>query len=268
MDLYYKFVEVTGILYTRVFQGGFFFLDLWSINHMWSGFMIYLIATALHIKRPLLIIPACLIGYEIFEILLTYFAINVFIPEIIKDQFTDVFVGFAGSCAGFYLVSNYNHLRLRYQAGVQGVFLFFVSMSFAFLWMVFSRTSVCSEGSFVTLLNLIIFFLWLSQAYTTIVVFRKYGLLVNIKPWLIFILTFVVTTLLNFGLITLSDNSMVLKPDVFITWIYSIEIKIAISPFLPFLLLAAHGAFVKLIAKSVAGFSSDRLICRSDFSGS
>jgi hypothetical protein len=259
MDLYNNFIDATSILYTRVCHGGFFYLDLWSVNHLWSGFMLYLIAAALNIRRPLLIIATCLIGYEIFEILLTYIACNIFIPEIIKDQFTDVFIGFSGSCAGLAIVSNYNQMINRYSVVVHKAAIFFISMSFAFLWLVFSHSSVCLEVNYASLLNVVIFFLWLAQAYTTIVVAGRYGLLKTIRPWLIFILSFIVTIFLNYGIIAHSDIAAALKPNAFITWIYSIRIKMMFIPFLPILLSAAHTAFVKLMEKSSEGFSSYHL---------
>lgn len=266
MDLYNKFIETTCILYTRVFQGGFFFLDLWSINHMWSGFVLYLIITAIHIKRPLLIILVCQFGYEIFEIGLTYLACNIFIPEIIKDQFTDIFIGFAGSCIGLLAVSNYDHLKNNYPQIIDIALVFFISMSFSFLWLVLSSNSVCSEGSYIAIRNLAIFFIWLAQFYNTISIFRKQGLFKSIKPWIIYISTFLFAVLLNFQLIILSDTAMILKWDIFFTWINSIRTKIILTPILPLILTSAHFTFVKLFSKSISSFTTDRLLFRNDFS--
>lgn len=265
MDLYYRFIEATSILYSKVFVSRFFFFDLWSINHMWSGFMLFLILSALRIKRPFLVILICLIGYEVFEISLTWFACNIFIPEIIKDQFTDIFIGFSGSCIGFLLLSNYDYLIMRYPLVVQRAFIFFISMSFSFLWLVFSHESVCSEGHSYIEINLMIFFLWLSQAYLTIVVFMKDGLFNSIRPWFIFVLTFIASTFLNFCLISLS-NKFALKPETLINWLYSIQLKLILSPLLPFLLMAVHAAFMKLVAKSLTGYSTVRLSCRNEYS--
>jgi hypothetical protein len=250
MDLYHSFIEATGILYTKVFVGRFFFFDLWSINHMWTGFMLFLILSSLMFKRPLAVIAICLFGYEVFEILLTYFATNIFIPEIIKDQFTDIFIGLTGSIIGFLLIFNYAYLNDRFHQLMQNVFIFFISMSFAFLWLVFSRVSV----SDLTSLNLIIFFLWLAQAFITIVTFREYGLWRSIRPWAIFILTFILATILNFFLLSLP-----LLSDHLILWLGSIWIKLILFPLLPILLLAAHEAFIRLVSKAQKGFSNTRL---------
>jgi len=132
MDLYHRFIEATSILYTKVFVGRFFFFDLWSINHMWTGFMLYLILSGLRIKKPFTVILVCLFGYEVFEISLTWFATSIFIPEIIKDQVTDIFIGLTGSFVGFLFLSNYDFLINRFHLVVQNVFIFFISMSFSF----------------------------------------------------------------------------------------------------------------------------------------
>jgi hypothetical protein len=258
MDLYHSFIEATGILYIKVFVGRFFFFDLWSINHMWTGFMLFLILSALRVKKPLSIIVICLLGYEVFEILLTYFATNIFIPEIIKDQFTDIFIGLTGSVIGFLFISNYDNLSRRYCFVVQNAIIFFISMSFSFLWLVFSHVSVSLKGYACVGINLTIFFLWLSQAFITIVSFRKYGLMKRLRPWIVFIVTFSLATLLNFCLISLPSFSE-LKPNVLFSWLSSIRIKLIFFPLLPFLLLAAHKAFNQLVLKAQRGYSKARL---------
>lgn len=265
MDLYHRFIESTSILYTKIFVGRFFFFDLWSINHMWTGFMLYLILSVLRIKKPFTVILVCLFGYEVFEISLTYFATSIFIPEIIKDQVTDIFIGLTGSFAGYIFLSNYDFLISRFQIVVKNAFIFFVSMSFTFLWLVFSRESVCLDGTSCTGINLIIFFLWLTQSFITIAVFRKSGLLKSIRPWGIFVVTFILATVLNFCLVSLPKMS-VLKPDNLIYWLSSTRIKLILFPLLPFLLLTAHEAFIKLVSKARKGYYNARLNLIKEYS--
>jgi hypothetical protein len=222
---------------------------------MWTGFMLFLILSALRVKRPLPVILVCLFGYEVFEILLTYFATNIFLPEIIKDQFTDIFIGLSGSTIAFLLISNYDILIVRFHIVVQNAFIFFISMSFAFLWLVFSHESVSLAGHSSIEINLIIFFLWLGQAFVTIVVFRKSGLMKSFRPWAAFVVTFILTTLLNFYLISLPGLSD-LKISDLILWLSSIRLKLILFPLLPFLLIAAHEAFSMIVAKAHRGYSA------------
>jgi hypothetical protein len=257
MDLYHSFIEATGILYTKVFVSRFFFFDLWSINHLWSGFMLYLILSGLMIKKPFTVILICLFGYEVFEISLTYFATNIFIPEIIKDQFTDIFIGLTGSFIGFLFLSNYDYLMNRFRIVLQNAFIFFISMSFSFLWLVFSHKSVCLDGNSCVKINLIIFFLWLSQAFCTIASFTKTGLK-GTKPWVVFGLTFLLTSILNFFLIS-HYKITYLKIENLVSWLSAIRIKLLLSPLIPIILISAHWAFIKLVLKARRGYSDSRL---------
>ena len=232
---------------------------------MWSGFMLYLILSGLRIKKTFTVILVCLLGYEVFEISLTYFATSIFIPEIIKDQFTDIFVGMTGSFVGYLFLSNYDFLISRFQIVVKNAFIFFISLSFTFLWLVFSHESVCLDGSSSTEINLIIFFLWLTQAFITISVFRKSGLLKSIRPWTVFVATFILATVLNFYLVSLTEISG-LKPDNLIFWLSSIRIKLILFPLLPFLLLTAHEVFIKLVSKAREGYYNARLDLINEYS--
>jgi hypothetical protein len=205
----------------------------------------------------------CLFGYEVFEILLTYFATNIFIPEIIKDQFTDIFIGLTGSIIGFLFISNYGFLITGFTNIVEKIFIFFISMSFAFLWLVFSHVSVSLTGQFSVEINLTIFFLWLAAAFITIVEFKKTGLVKSTRPWAVFVVTFILATLLNFCLISLPEIAG-LKVSDLINWLSSVRIKLILFPIVPFLLLAAHRSFIMLIKKAHGGCSIARLKNFSD----
>jgi membrane protein implicated in regulation of membrane protease activity len=80
----------------------------------------------------------------------------------------------------------------------------------------------------------------------------------SIRPWAIFILTFILATILNFFLLSLQRFSD-LKPTDLILWLGSIWIKLILFPLLPFLLLAAHEAFIRIISKAQKGYSNTRL---------
>lgn len=100
----YEFNEITAWLYTRIYQNGFFFFDLWSAVHCWNGFFLYfLFARFSNYNKlfwPVLIV---LLLYEIAEIFTIYIALHIFRPETIKDQFTDIFIGLTGTALAFFL---------------------------------------------------------------------------------------------------------------------------------------------------------------------
>ncbi len=103
MDLVEYILAESDWLYTRIYQNRFFFFDLWSFVHLWSGFAIYLALRAMRPPRPFLILTGILFLYEVIEILFVYFAYMIFRPETIKDQFTDIILGLTGGlvCMAF-----------------------------------------------------------------------------------------------------------------------------------------------------------------------
>lgn len=110
-DLYKLILEKTGFLYTVLVRTPFFFFDIWSIVHFFTGGILMMILAARRTSRPFRPLFTILLGYEIFELAFTYLAINVFRPEILLDQVTDIWVGLLG---GFVA------LRLRRWLGVPG----------------------------------------------------------------------------------------------------------------------------------------------------
>lgn len=64
--------------------------------HFYSGSLIILFIEILHIRKKWVVLFVSLLSYEIVEICIRYIALNVFLPETIKDQFTDIFVGMLG----------------------------------------------------------------------------------------------------------------------------------------------------------------------------
>lgn len=86
----------TEWLYTVIYQNKFFFLDYWSFVHFFSGFILPIILTNLKIRKVFLFSLLILVLYEVVEISLIYIAFNIFKPENIKDQFTDIVVGLTG----------------------------------------------------------------------------------------------------------------------------------------------------------------------------
>lgn len=126
--------EHTGWLYTKIYQNDLFFFDLWSLVHLWSGFMVYLLARAIRFKRPMMVLVISLFAYEVVEILCIYIALNVFRPETIKDQFTDIFAGIAGALACMLFLAMVAKFNKRYPGWIKAFIIFVVSSSYAFIW--------------------------------------------------------------------------------------------------------------------------------------
>jgi hypothetical protein len=101
----------TGWLYTKLFEGPFFFFDLWSLAHLYSGFLVMLVLRALHVRRPWTWLVSLLVAYELLELAFIYVAFHAFRPETLKDQGTDILVGMAGAWVTTALVRRGERLR-------------------------------------------------------------------------------------------------------------------------------------------------------------
>lgn len=105
--LYEKFIQATSWLYERVYSNDYFFIDRWTFIHFWSGFMVMLLINKLRFNRPWLTLFLSLLGYEIFEILLLYASIHIFLVETFKDQITDVLIGIIGGTLALALLPTF-----------------------------------------------------------------------------------------------------------------------------------------------------------------
>ncbi len=94
----------TSWLYTKLVEGPFFFFDLWSLAHLYSGFFVMLVVLALRARRPWAWLVAALVAYELVELAFIYVAFHAFHPETLKDQVTDVVVGSLGALVATQLV--------------------------------------------------------------------------------------------------------------------------------------------------------------------
>jgi len=86
----------TGWLYIKILGNSIFFFDFWSFVHLWSGAILITIFAIAKFRHKWSTLFAFLLFYEITEIILRFAALKVFLPETIKDQFTDIIVGMTG----------------------------------------------------------------------------------------------------------------------------------------------------------------------------
>ncbi len=130
--------QQTAWLYLQVYQNQIFFIDLWSLAHFWSGFVIFILLLVIRSKQPWLWLTVGLALYEIAEILMLYVSLHVFNPETIKDQFTDIFVGILGGLFGY--LFTYQKFKLKFDIfKILDFESVFVSMTYSFIWVGHSR---------------------------------------------------------------------------------------------------------------------------------
>ncbi len=126
-------LDNTQWLYTKILENRIFFIDYWSFAHFWSGAVIFGFLSWRKFKRRWTVLVTLIVFYECFELAFIYFSLNVFKPETIKDQFTDIFIGLLGGLAArafiYYFKPAINRqLFLHYFLPV------FVSLTISFIW--------------------------------------------------------------------------------------------------------------------------------------
>ncbi len=167
-----KFIRTnTDWLYVVIYQNKLFFFDYWTFVHFFSGLILPVILFNLRIQKVFLVSIILLILYEILEISLIFLAFNIFRPETIKDQITDILVGIFG------LIST---MKLKYWSSsgkitskvLSTIAKFIVATAIAFLWVGFYgyeyNVSVLNNNG----LNLWAFGLWFTAMFFICLLFE------------------------------------------------------------------------------------------------
>lgn len=113
--LYHFIIHGTAPMYTVIYRGDFFFIDYWSFNHFVSGALLLAFFVRRGVRMPYAALLGALAAYEVVEFLFPYFAVNIFRPEIIPDQLTDIFIGLMGGLSARAMMSAHGAGRFRLQ---------------------------------------------------------------------------------------------------------------------------------------------------------
>lgn len=123
----------SGWLYEKIYENQFFFIDYWSLAHLWSGFVLFSLLLSLRKRNPFLWLLIYLSCYEIFEIAMLYLSLHVFQPETIKDQFTDIFVGIFGGILSYLFINQKANNKITFFEKID-IEALFVAETISFLW--------------------------------------------------------------------------------------------------------------------------------------
>lgn len=123
--------DSTEWLYTILYQNNFFFIDYWSFLHFINGLLIVVLLTNFTIKNIITKLFIILFLYEFIEISMFFISLDIFKPEIIKDQITDIFIGLIGGIMWLTIVK-----FRKYSFGSQAAKLV-TAFIISFLWVGF-----------------------------------------------------------------------------------------------------------------------------------
>jgi len=245
----------THWLYKVIYSNKIFFIDYWTFNHIWSGAFVYIILRVKRIQKIWLVLILLLFAYEIIEILFRIFALNLFKPEIIKDQINDIIFGLLGGVLCHYLLKfregkSWNKFHLRYP-----LTSFLTAGTISYLYVGFSGSGNDYVPEYSGFLKISMFvFLWIALYYLLqiyeLFLFKKQGELkaAALSSVIFLPIFFLIILLMN----ALSQSGAASSLSVFQEIIYN-KGKItetALFLFLPAISIIVYKSFRNLIGQA------------------
>ncbi len=155
-DLY----SATAWLYIKIYENPLFFFDYWSIMHIIAGFLIMIILNIFNLKHKFIILFLLVVFWEIFELLFLYFNFNIFQPETLKDQVTDIVIGMFSGLLTQYFIINKNNLYIIKNIKQQDTTILLTAFLISFNWVGFYNYHYSVKALNFHGLNLWAFSLW------------------------------------------------------------------------------------------------------------
>lgn len=263
MDLVKYILSNTDWLYTKLYQNNIFFFDLWSIVHIWSGFVLFLLLRSVRIKRPFLILLVLLTVYEVFEILFTYFAFDIFRPETIQDQFTDIAVGmFGGMLAYYFLRFAINNQTISRKA-IFRVIALVAAITYAYPWVGFYKYHYNTLWMDSPGINYTALYLWIIGGYITIQIFRslKYNnLLVRLLlTWTCYIILLFTFEFVAYRILGVHENGRAELTPLLFGLIHGTKILHFFYLISPLCTISLYSILRLMVNKCVANASTESL---------
>lgn len=192
MNLIEQILKETDWLYVQLFHTDIFFFDLWSVVHLWSGFSMIILLHAFQVRRVLLVQVLVLIAYEIIEILILWFAFSIFNPETIKDQFTDIFIGFSGGVIAEFTFRWLRKIQHNHPGAIKVGQAVYIAITYSFIWVGFYGYSYNLAGFNSTGINYAALTSWILGSLTLLLGYlwlRRWGnLTAIITAWGLYLL--------------------------------------------------------------------------------
>jgi len=147
-------------------------------------------------KYPYVFLFSILLLWEIIELLFTYIAINIFNPEILPDQGTDIIIGMIGGYLSLWLfVANkakIHFLSKKYNFASLLSIRVFVAIAMALIWVRFYGYNYNISFLNSSHVNWFAFILWSTWLFITITIynfiyfFTKKNMLSLVLTWIVY----------------------------------------------------------------------------------
>lgn len=245
----------TNWLYVKIFENKLFFFDYWSFVHFTSGILLYSIF--INFKKKWLIIISLLILYELVEILTIYFALNVFKPETIKDQFTDIIVGILGAYFQMLLLKYFNKFEKNIKDNfLQNYSIIFISIQISFWWV----GSYGYKHNFKLLntagLNIITFLIWFISLFFIYKIYDKIKAINTNKvksfiiTYLIYLISLFIYEYITYNFLGIKEIGHKNKSPLLFDLIHGTIVLHLVYLLMPLILLSGYKIFYKLLTKT------------------
>ncbi len=256
MDLLKLILAHSDWLYTKLFQNSIFFIDLWLIVHLWSGFFIFLLLKSQKIKRAFLILSVILTLYELFKILFLYFTFSIFKPETIQDQVTNIIFGISGGILASYFL-NFSILNsIAQKKTIFRIIILMASITYAFPWVGFYKYHYNIDWLNTAGINLTAFLLWIAGGYITIQIFRslkfRNNLVRILVTWIFYIILLFAFEFNGYSILGVHENSTPGATPLLFGLIHGNRILHIFYLISPFCTISLYSAFSWLVFKCIA----------------
>jgi hypothetical protein len=254
MDFVQYILTETSWLYTKIYQNNFLFFDLWSIVHFWSGFVILLLLQAFRLKPALLLLFIILFIYELAEILFLYFAFDLFRPETLKDQVTDMLVGLAGGLLSAWLL-NYamKQFHSRRYLVLSGMMMLAAS-TYAFPWVGFYHYHYDIEAyNTGGGMNFYTYLTWTVAGFILLQVFyflkKQRFILRVLTTWSGYFIALLLFESITYHLMGIHENSLEGASPLIFGLIHGTRVMHVFYMICPFLIMMLYGIGVWLLKR-------------------
>jgi hypothetical protein len=249
----------TGWLYVKILETSFFFLDFWSFAHFWTGGVVIAILSVLKWKHKWMLLFIFLMMYEVIEISILFSALNIFKPEIIKDQFTDIFVGMAGGFLfdkwlRYYASNKKQEVNIPKSSKIQ--IALFTAFTISFIWVGFYKYEY-NVPMFNSLgLNYTAFLFWSFGILATIITYERLALKFKkvhafVLLWFIYLAGLCVIESISYHIIGLKETGPHVHKALFFDIIHGTVVLHVFYLLVPFISVIIYSLFCKLFNNAI-----------------
>jgi len=248
----------TDWLYIKILGNSIFFFDFWSFVHLWSSAILITIIVIAKFRHKWSTLFAFLLFYEIAEIILRFAALKVFMPETIKDQFTDILVGMAGGYLFHKWLEYYstkkkhsNNFLLNYNTHIA----LLTAFTIAFLWVGFYgykyNVPVLNFSGFnyaaFSFWSLGIFLILVTYNYLTINLGKHYSM---ILVWIIYFIILCIIEYILYHLFGFRESGQHVHKPLIFDIIHGTKVLHIFYLLVPFISVAVYTLVKKYIIKA------------------